>query len=407
MTTLAPASPRWNLARPPADYVLGHVTAVLPDRLLDDARVVVRDGRISEVGPHPAGSAADVDGAGRYCLPGLVDVHSDGLERERMPRPGAELPWQFAIRSFEGKLRAAGVTTVFHGASFEQGAASPMTTRSVEAAQALCAEVAARGDGPVDHRILHRLDVRCPVGLTALRVRLAALSAVPGPAVVSHEDHTPGQGQYADRSYYERFLSGAQGLSEEDAKAQVDAMIARRDELLDVRAEAFAFLGEQAGAGAVRLFGHDPASAEEITALAARGGVVAEFPTTVGAAEAARERGMSVVMGAPNALRGTSHTGNTSARELVGRGLVTALASDYLPSGLLAAAFLLAADGLTDLPGAVRLVTSGPAEAVGLGDRGALVPGARADLVLAEAGRPWPLIRAVLRAEGPHVPIPV
>jgi alpha-D-ribose 1-methylphosphonate 5-triphosphate diphosphatase len=395
MTTAAPATPRWPLARPPADYVLGHVTAVLPDRLLDDARVVVRDGRIAEVGPHPAGTAADVDGGGRYCLPGLVDVHSDGLERELIPRPGTELPWQFAIRSFEGKLRAAGITTVFHGASFEQGA-SPVTPRTVAAAIALCAEVAARGDGPVDHRILHRLDVRCADGLAALRTRLAGL---PERAVVSHEDHTPGQGQYADRTYYERYVSGTRGIGEDEARAHVDDMITSRDALLDVRAEAFEFLGERARAGAVQLFGHDPVSAEEIAALAARGGAVAEFPTTVEAAEAARERGMPVVMGAPNALRGTSHAGNTSARELVGRGLVTALASDYLPSGLLAAAFLVAAEGLTDLPGAVRLVTAGAAEAVGLDDRGALVPGARADLVLAEGGEPWPLVRAVLRAE--------
>ena len=390
-----PAAPRWTLARPPADYVLGHVTAVLPDRVLDDARVVVRDGRIADVGPHPAGSGADVDGGGRYCLPGLVDVHSDGLERERMPRPGAEVPWQFAIRSFEGKLRAAGVTTVFHGASFEQDGA-PVTPRTVAAAVALCAEVTARGEGPVDHRILHRLDVRCADGLAALRARLAE---VPGRAVVSHEDHTPGQGQYADRTYFERYLSGTKGLTADEARAHIDAMIVHRDELLDVRAEAFAFLGEQARAGTVRLFGHDPASAEEIEALAARGGAVAEFPTTVEAAVAARDRGMAVVMGAPNALRGTSHAGNTSARELVGRGLVTALASDYLPSGLLAAAFLLADEGLVDLPGAIRLVTAGPAEAVGLDDRGTLVPGARADLVVAEAGQPWPLVRAVLRTE--------
>jgi alpha-D-ribose 1-methylphosphonate 5-triphosphate diphosphatase len=150
----------------------------------------------------------------------------------------------------------------------------------------------------------------------------------------------------------------------------------------------------------VRLVGHDPASAAEIAALAGRGGAVAEFPTTVEAAAAARERGMPVVMGAPNALRGGSHSGNASARELVARGLVTALASDYLPSGLLAAAFLLAADGVTTLPAAVGLVTAGAADAVGLPDRGALSPGSRADLVLAEAGQPWPVVRTVLRAEG-------
>lgn len=394
MSAAAPARTAWPLDRPPADYVLGHVRAVLPDRILDDARVAVRDGRIAEVCPHPGGSAADVDGGGRYCLPGLVDVHSDGLERERLPRPSAELPWAFAMRSFEGKLSAAGVTTVFHGASFEHGA-SPVSPRTVASTRELCRQVEDRAAGPVDHRILHRLDVRSPEGLAALRERLADL---PGPALVSHEDHTPGQGQYADRTYYERYLSGTQGLSDADARTRVDEMIARRDTLLDVRAEAFGFLAGCAGTGAVRLLGHDPASPAEIDALAERGGTVAEFPTTVDAARAARAAGMPVVMGAPNALRGTSHAGNASARELVGHGLVTALASDYLPSGLLAAAFLLASDGLVDLPAAVRLVTAGGAEAAGLDDRGLLAPGLRADLVLAEPGRPWPTVCAVLRA---------
>ncbi|HYH32305.1 MAG TPA: alpha-D-ribose 1-methylphosphonate 5-triphosphate diphosphatase [Pseudonocardia sp.] len=391
----APARQRWSLARPPADYVLGHVRAVLPDRVLDDARVAVRDGRIAEVDPHPAGAAADVDGGGAYCLPGLVDVHSDGLERERMPRPGAEVPWRFALLSFEGKLRAAGITTVFHGAAFEQGEGS-LKVRSVEAALALCREVADRAGGLLEHRVLHRLDVRSPEGLAALRARLAALDA---PAVVSHEDHTPGQGQYADRAHYERYVMGTRDLTPQQARAHVDAFVAARDANLAVRNEALSWLGERAQAGAVRLFGHDPASAAEIAALAGRGGAVAEFPTTVEAALAARERGIPVVMGAPNVLRGGSHAGNASARELVGRGLVTALASDYLPSGLLAAAFLLAADGVATLPAAVGLVTAGAAQAVGLPDRGTLTPGARADLVLAEAGQPWPLVRAVLRAE--------
>ena len=387
---------RWPLGTPPADYVLGHVRAVLPGRVVDDARVVVRGGRIAEVGRHPGGTGSDVDGDGLLCLPGLVDVHSDGLEHERLPRPGAELPWEFALVSFEGKLRAAGVTTVFHGASFEQGS-SPVTVRSVIAADRLCRVVAERGEGPVDHRILHRLDVRCQRGLDALRTRLSTLDE---PAVVSHEDHTPGQGQYADRGYYERFVMSTQGLTEDQARRHVDELITRRDGRLTVRDESLRWLGGRARAGSIRLFGHDPTSAAEVEALVARGGAVAEFPTTVEAATAAREHGMPAVGGAPNVLRGGSHAGNVSARELVGRGLLTALASDYLPSGLLAAAFLLAAEGVTTLPSAVQLVTAGAAEAIGLGDRGRLAPGLRADLVLVQAAA-WPVVRTVLRAEQP------
>lgn len=396
--TVATEIGAWPLARPPADYLLGHVRAVLPGRVLDDARVAVRDGTIAEVGPHPAGTRCDVDGAGLLCLPGLVDVHTDGLERERMPRPGIPLAWDLAVLSFEGKLRAAGVTTAFHGAHFGDSG-SPTGTRSTEEGLALCAAVrerAAGGTAPVDHRVLHRLDVRCPHGLATLRALLAEPAA--GPSLVSHEDHTPGQGQYADRGYYERYLRFKDDLGEAEARAQVDAIVADRDARLAVRDEATAWLSGQAHAGAVRLLGHDPVSAAEVATLVARGGAVAEFPTTVEAAQAARDRGLPVVMGAPNVLRGGSHSGNVSATELAGRGLATALASDYLPVALLASAFLLAEQRVLPLPAAVGLVTSGPADAAGLGGRGRLAIGQRADLLLVDASGARPVPGAVLPA---------
>lgn len=380
---------------PPADYTIGHVGAVLPDRVLDDARIVVRDGLLAEVGPHPGGVGSDVDGSGLMCLPGIVDVHSDGLEREVLPRPGAALPWAFALLSFEGKLRAAGITTVFHGAAYEEGT-SPATVRSIAGTRSLCAAVAERGPGPVEHRLLHRLDVRSPEGLTALRADLADR---PGRALVSHEDHTPGQGQYRDRSYFERYVAGTRGLTDVAAREHVDALVAGREQLLTVREEALAWLGELAQAGRIRLLGHDPVDPAEIDELVARGGAVAEFPTTVTAAGAARDLGLPVVAGAPNVLRGGSHAGNVSGEELAALGLVTALASDYLPSSLAAAGFLLAQRKVLELPAAVALVTAGAAEVAGLADRGRLEPGLRADLVLLTPGDPWPTIRATLRAE--------
>ena len=135
-----------------------------------------------------------------------------------------------------------------------------------------------------------------------------------------------------------------------------------------------------------------------VAALSARGGSVAEFPTTAQAARAARELGIPVVMGAPNVLRGESHSGNVSAAELVGLGLVTALASDYLPSGLLAGAFALAGNGLVTLPTGIGLVTSGAAAVAGLSDRGSLATGLRADLALVDDSASWPVVRATFRA---------
>ncbi|HVX42606.1 MAG TPA: alpha-D-ribose 1-methylphosphonate 5-triphosphate diphosphatase [Mycobacteriales bacterium] len=392
--TASATTVNWPLRTPPADYVLGHVRAVLPDRILDDARVVVRDGTIAAVEPHPAGSASDVDGSGMYCLPGIVDVHSDALEKERMPRPSAQLPWEFALLSFEAKLRAAGVTTVFHGACFEHTTSRGLE-RSIELADELCAAVDARGPAPVDHRILHRLDVRSEVGAQRLRARLETSTRIT--ELVSHEDHTPGQGQYVDRGYLEEYLTGADGLSPERAREHVDELIESRAAALPVRDANLRWLGGLAASGRIRLAGHDPADAGEIAELRARGGAVAEFPTTRAAAAAAAQNGLPVVMGAPNVLRGTSHAGNVSARDLIAAGLVAALASDYLPSGLLAAAFLLAES--IGLPAAAGLITAGPAQVAGLADRGRLEPGLRADLTLVEAGPRWPIVRAALRAE--------
>src|ERR1700743_1537681 len=159
-TSRAMASPGvWRAGWVPADYVLGGVRAVLPDAIIDNARVVVRDGLIAEVGPAPAGSSADLDGAGLLCVPGLIDVHSDALERERAPRPGVLLPWDFAVTSLEAKLSAAGITTAFHGAGFQDKMSGDMT-RSARAAIAVCEAVAARSLEPaplVGHRLLYRL----------------------------------------------------------------------------------------------------------------------------------------------------------------------------------------------------------------------------------------------------------
>jgi alpha-D-ribose 1-methylphosphonate 5-triphosphate diphosphatase len=392
----------WPLGVPPADYVLGHVRAVFADRVVDDARVVVRDGLIAEAGPHPAGCAADVDGSGLLCLPGLIDTHSDALEKERVPRPGAELPLDFALLSLEGKLRASGITTVFHGAGFQHKTSSGLE-RTVSTAAALCAAVADRAAvaaAPVDHRILYRLDARSAEGAAALRDQLGQLDPGTGAAapLISHEDHTPGQGQYVDRQYMERYLRGAAGMTAQDAIAHVDELIEERGQYLPVLAENYAWLGGLAKAGRIRLVGHDPDSPEAIAALRDRGGSVAEFPTTIPAARAARDLGFPVVMGAPNVLRGGSHSGNVSAVDLVKTGLVTTLASDYLPSGLLAAVFVLARSGLLPLPEAIALVTSGPAAVAGLTDRGRLEPGLRADLTLVEDTGPWPAVWATLRA---------
>lgn len=388
----------WPVGRAPTDYAIGNVRAVLPDRVLHRATVVVREGRIAGVVEDLQDSPADLDGRDLLLTPGFIDVHSDALEKERTPRPSAEVPIDFAIASYEGRIASAGTTTMFHGAAFQHQTSRGLT-RSTAKATETCLAVDGTASYRVDHRVLHRLDILSEEGADALRRRLDGLGEHAPVQLVSHEDHSPGQGQYADPAVMRQYLIDGDGLSSREADVHVARLMREREEKQDIRDANLRWLASEVRAGRIRLMGHDPDSAEEISALVDRGGAVAEFPTTLEAAKAARDAELPIVAGAPNVLRGSSHAGNVSARELASYGLLDALASDYLPTGLLAAATLLAELELLDLPRAIGLITSGPARVAGLADRGALIEGMRADFTLIDDGiGPWSRVVTTLRA---------
>jgi alpha-D-ribose 1-methylphosphonate 5-triphosphate diphosphatase len=382
-----------------ADFSVRHVRAVLADRVLDDATIVVRHGVITDIAD--GGTAPDdaLDGRGAFCLPGLVDTHSDGLEKELVPRPGVRLPVPFALRSFEARVRSAGVTTVFHGVGFED---DDNYGRTVVLANELCDAIderAASGQAVIDHRILYRLDARDAPGFEGLVARLEPrLVSFAAPPLVSFEDHTPGIGQYTDRTAFERYIAGTRNVSPDEARRRVDELIAERDALLVNRDRALPWLTHQAAQGRLMLMAHDPATDDDVAEAVTWGSRIAEFPTTIRAAELAHEAGLRTVCGAPNVLRGQSHSGNVSASELISLGLCDGLASDYLPTTLMGAVAALVNRGVCDLPRAVAQVTSGPADTVGLADRGRLAVGQRGDLVLVTFDDALPTVRAVLRA---------
>lgn len=382
--------------------VYAHGRAVLPDRILDDALVVVEDGLITEVSEVRSGTvpAEAVDLRGALLLPGLVDTHSDGLEKELRPRPNVEFDTDFGLASFEGRVRAAGVTTCFHGIGYQVSVRNSRTIERAQRAERAVLSRSASGCALVDHRVLYRLDARDPAALESLQESISAQQGrFDVPPLVSFEDHTPGQGQYRDATYYRRWLEGTEGLTAEQAQAKVDKLVEERDGWIWHREVALDWLAKQASEGAIRLLAHDPVTTDEIDAAVASGVSVAEFPTTVEAAQVAKQRGLFVVGGAPNVLRGGSHSGNVSALELISLGLVDALSSDYMPTTLLAAALWLADNGGLALSEAVGLVTSGPARTAGLADRGALVAGLRGDLAVATIDNGWPTVRLVRHAD--------
>jgi alpha-D-ribose 1-methylphosphonate 5-triphosphate diphosphatase len=382
-----------------AVHLLSNVRAVVADRVLDNATVASENGRILEVEENRSYVGA-IDGRGAFCLPGLVDSHCDAIEREVSPRPTVSFDVGFALRSLEAKFLAAGITTACHGVSFEGKSERAERMRSPEMAEALVGAIAARraAGARIDHRVLFRLPARTTDSVDR------AIACLPGgqPAddlpLISFEDHTPGQGQYRSLDMYKAAIPEEHLPRIGDVDAEIARRIAEGQATLPVREANLARVRELAAAKRARVLAHDCVDPEEVAQAQRWGAAVAEFPVTLAAARAARDRGMPTVLGAPNVLLGGSHSGNASAEELIAAGCCTGLASDYAPPTLLAAAFDLADRKVVDFPAAVRLISAGPAEAMGLTDRGRLEPGCTADLVLVAPDGRWPRVVRVLAA---------
>jgi alpha-D-ribose 1-methylphosphonate 5-triphosphate diphosphatase len=367
------------------EFAIVNATIVLPDRVLDGGAVRVKDGLIAEATPTAAAlgerPANQIDAVGAYLLPGIVELHNDGYEYELNPRPGANIPAPLAFATFERQLVSAGVTTEFHAISFMN---RPSTGRSVSAAERASTYIAElRKDGfrPVDHQILHRLDVWSP---DVLDMVFASVDRMPV-RYLSLNDHTPGQGQFRDIDGY---IARMKAYEETRGNTPLDvdgmlATIAERAADTETLPAIYGRLRAEHERRPLMIATHDDDSPQKVDFGWGLGARVAEFPVTVEAARRQRELGMPIMVGAPNIVRGGSQSGNLDARELIRLGLVDVICADYHAASLLPSAFMLADEGLMDLPTAVRMLSFNPARAVGLTDRGAIVPGLSADLVLA------------------------
>jgi alpha-D-ribose 1-methylphosphonate 5-triphosphate diphosphatase len=345
---------------------------VLADRCIS-GEVVVRGGFIAEVveTADPSGTAVDL--GDDLLIPGLVDIHTDNLEKHYQPRPGANWDDLGAVIAHDGQCAAAGITTVLdslalHGErnGLDRAAAFPKLVAAIDQ----CTR-----DGLL--RIDHGLHLRFEVTKSAILDIAAPYLDHPRLRLLSLMDHRPGQRQLHLKSPSDQAV---------DDTEIADLCRRNRRHLADI-----------CHAQGVALAGHDDATLEHIAEAVSLGCTMAEFPVTQVAAQAARHAGMTIAMGAPNLVRGGSHSGNLSAKAAAQAGLLDILASDYIPLSMIRAAFLLAeADQGFSLPDAIATVTDNPARATGLTDRGRIAPGLRADLVQVrwQPGR-WPLALSV------------
>ncbi|SNR28417.1 alpha-D-ribose 1-methylphosphonate 5-triphosphate diphosphatase [Puniceibacterium sediminis] len=365
--------------------ILSNARIVLDDEIVTGS-LLLRDGLIAAIDTGAQVSAGAVDCGGDLVTPGLIELHTDNLERHLSPRPGVDWPHEAAILAHDGELAACGITTVFD--ALRVGSiASPTGMGYKPYARALASEIhALREAGHL--RISHHLHLRAEMCSQTLTDELDAFGPEDRVGLLSLMDHTPGQRQFVDVDKFRQYIQGKYGLPDETFAAYV-AELKDLQATLGPRHEAAA-VAAAARFGAA-LASHDDTSAAQVAQSAAHGVAIAEFPTTAEAARACRAAGIAVMMGAPNIIRGGSHSGNVAAASLAQDGLLDVLSSDYVPAALLTAALQLAR--LTgDLPRALATVTSAPARAVGLTDRGRIATGLRADLVrlrrVGETARP-------------------
>ena len=358
---------------------LSDFRVVTPDRVIARGSVRVEGGRIVEVAETPMTGGA-LTGEGLLLMPGFVDMHGDMVEREVEPRPNVRMPMELGLRDLDRRLAASGVTTAYAAVSFHPGSAYGHIRHFDQTSAIIRALKSMRDVLKVDHKVHARFEITFP---DALRV-VEGLIAEGAVDLVSLTDHTPGQGQYRDIEAHVARVAREKGLSQTDAEGEVARRIAEKRSTAGDMAATLRAISTTCRAHGVALASHDDDTAEKVALMQALGAGISEFPVTVEAATEARARGLATAMGAPNALRGQSYSGNLSARAAHGMRLLDILASDYHPSALLPAVLELAKADPAGLAGATLLATLNPARALGLTDRGAIAPGMLADLVIAD-----------------------
>lgn len=372
------------------ELILTNARLVLADDVVRGT-VLIRDGLIKAVDPGPAQAWNAVDLEDDYLFPGLVELHTDNLEKYLVPRPGILWPEPLsAMLAHDAQVAAAGVTTVFDSIFLGEYYAGQMRWRIVSSS----VEAIKEGIRTGLTRAEHLLHLRCEVPDPAVWGYFEAYSEEGILRLVSLNDHTPKQRQWRDLAAMRRYHSD-KGWTDE----QINEIIAERTRMQAENADHNRRrISEFCRVRGLTLATHDDTLPEHVDQAAREGAAISEFPTTLEAARAAREQGLMIVAGAPNVVRGRSHSNNVSALDLARAGLLDCLSSDYAPSSLLLAVFNLHQGLDIPLPRAAAMVSANPARVTGLLDRGRIGPGLRADLARVHLHDGTPVIRTVWRA---------
>ncbi|KRB25800.1 MULTISPECIES: alpha-D-ribose 1-methylphosphonate 5-triphosphate diphosphatase [Mesorhizobium] len=371
-----------------AETVLSNARIVLADEIVEGS-LVLRDGFIAGIDAGAARTGDDM--GGDYVIPGLVELHTDHLEGHYAPRPKVRWNPIAAVLAHDAQVATAGITTVLDALRVGMDEDADLTLADIRKLADAIEDSVARDRLRADHFLHLRCEVSAPDCLQAFanfdkddRVKLASLM-----------DHAPGQRQFVNLETYAYYYQRKLKLTDRDFKLFCEKRMAESARYSAPNRAVIAAACQERG---IVLASHDDATSSHVDEAIEQGVRVAEFPTTEEAARASKAAGLGVLMGAPNVMRGASHSGNVSARTLASDGLLDILSSDYIPFSLIQSAFFLGdmVEGIS-LPQAVAMVSKNPAEAVGLTDRGVIEQGRRADLVRVRVDDHVPVVRTVWR----------
>src|ERR1700745_3092989 len=320
-----------------SDVVIGNGRVVLADRVVERGWGAFSDGRLAGIGEvdRPAGSE---DARGDLLMPGLIELHTDHLEAHYVPRPKVFWDPIAAVVSYDGQLATSGITTVLDSLRvWREDGAEEVDGRAGVMAEAIAAAREAnllRSD--------HFLHLRCEIPMPSVGEEAKELVGRPDVRLMSLMDHTPGQRQFRDEGKLRDYYRGkGAGMTDAELDILFERRFAYQKAYAATNMREIVALAHQYE---IPLASHDDTTEENVTDAIQDRVSVAEFPTTMEAARGLHQAGIGILMGAPNVVRGGSHSGNIAAIDLAREGLLDILSSDYIPSSLLMEALLLPRD---------------------------------------------------------------
>lgn len=371
------------------DLILSNARIVLAHEVVHGS-VQLRDGRIAGIDHGATAVPGAIDFEGDYLLPGLVEVHTDNLERHVMPRPKVVYPAQSAMQSHDAEVAGAGITTVFDAI----GVGDPYDEGFRARDQSAMLDVLDLLEDAGVLRVRHYVHIRCELPAPNARELFEPFARHPRLKLLSLMDHTPGQRQWNDIEHARIYYTGKKGWSQEKFEEELRLAPLRQAQYAEPNRRWFVDFAREHG---IALATHDDTTLAHVDEAVALGASMSEFPTTMAAAQRAKELGLATIAGAPNVVRGGSHSGNVAAMDLARAGVLDVLSSDYVPASLLGAAWRLQQEGGFSLSEAVNVVSRNPARAAGFPDRGEIAPELLGDVIRVREVARRPVVRSVWR----------